>query len=230
MEQDFNYAQRVIAKKQQQPFINQTTLVYELLRDDVIFGYRKLGSKINQDQLAKVLNVSRSPIREAINRLIKESILIKRGDRSYYVYIPTIKDITYASEFRTALEVSAMQLAMKRVSSQDINCLRRNINEQEKCKPQDKNRIITLDLEFHDCLVACSKSKYIVQSYRRYATHFRHLRYRISSLHLQETILSQHKDILLALEEKDIVRLEKLLIMHLNTAEDFMQAPEYHYE
>lgn len=230
MEKNFNYAKRILAKKRQQPFINQSNLVYELLREDVLFEYRKLGSKINQDQLAKMLNVSRSPIREAINRLIKENILIKRENKGYYVYIPTIKDVTFASEFRTALEVTAMQLAMKRITPQDLDFLRKNIHKQSECAPTDKHQIISLDLEFHDGLVACCKSKDIIEAYRQRAAYFRQLRCRISSTHLQETIFVQHKDILSALEEKDIARLEKMLVMHLNTAEDFMQAPEYFYE
>ena len=230
MEKDFNYAKRILVEKAKNPFISQTDLVYNLLRDDITLSYRGLGSKINQEQLGSLLQVSRSPIREAIQRLVEDNLLIKWGKRGYYVYIPTMKDVTYASEFRIAIEINAALLAMKRVTDEDLKVLWKDIQEQETQDPRDLSRMITLDMRFHERLVSYSKSKYIICSYQRYATQFRQLHNRITTANMCGIILSQHRDILSAIETKDSRRLESAMRMHLNIAEDFMQAPECFYE
>ena len=230
MEKDFNYAKRILVEKAKNPFISQTDLVYNLLRDDITLSYRGLGSKINQEQLGSLLQVSRSPIRDAIQRLVDESLLIKWGKRGYYVYIPTMKDVTYASEFRVAIEINAALLAMKRITDEDLKALRAEIQEQETQDPRDLSRMITLDMRFHERLVSYSKSKYIICSYQRYRTQFHILYNRITTGNMHNIIISQHKDILSAIQEKNAGRLEASLRMHLNIAEDFIQAPECFYE
>lgn len=230
MERDLNYAKRILVEKAKNPFISQTDLVYNLLRDDITLSYRRLGSKINQEQLGSMLQVSRSPIRDAIQRLVEESLLIKWGKRGYYVYIPTMKDVTYVSEFRIAIEINAALLAMKRVTDEDLKVLWRDIQEQEAQDPRDLSRMITLDMRFHERLVSYSKSKYIICSHQRYTTQFRQLHNRITTVNMCGINISQHKDILSAMEEKDSRRLESAMRMHLNIAEDFMQAPECFYE
>lgn len=230
MEKDLNYAKRILVEKAKNPFISQTDLVYNLLRDDITLSYRGLGSKINQEQLGSLLQVSRSPIRDAIQRLVDESLLIKWGKRGYYVYIPTMKDVTYASEFRVAIEINAALLAMKRITDEDLKALRAEIQEQETQDPRDLSRMITLDMRFHERLVSYSKSKYIICSYQRYRTQFHILYNRITTGNMHNIIISQHKDILSAIQEKNAGRLEASLRMHLNIAEDFIQAPECFYE
>ena len=230
MERDLNYAKRILVEKAKNPFISQTDLVYNILRDDITLSYRRLGSKINQEQLGSMLQVSRSPIRDAIQRLVEESLLIKWGKRGYYVYIPTMKDVTYVSEFRIAIEINAALLAMKRVTDEDLKVLWKDIQEQEAQDPRDLSRMITLDMRFHERLVSYSKSKYIICSHQRYTTQFRQLHNRITTVNMCGINISQHKDILSAMEEKDSRRLESAMRMHLNIAEDFMQAPECFYE
>ena len=230
MERDWNYANRILAEKARNPFISQTDLVYNILRDDITLSYRELGSKINQEQLCELLQVSRSPIRDAIHRLAEEGLLIKWGKRGYYVYIPTMKDVTYVSEFRQAVEINAALLAMKRITDKDLQELRENVERQLAHDPADISGMITLDMRFHDYLVSCSKSRYMVCAYRQYATQFRQLHNRITTADMIGINCSQHADIVSAMEEKDTRRLESTMRMHLNVAEDFMQAPECYYK
>lgn len=230
MENEFNYAKRALIKKAQQPFINQTELVYLLIKEDIVNSYRKLGSKVNQDQIAELLGVSRSPVRDAVNRLVEEGLLVRRGQRGYHVYIPTMKDVTYASEFRIAIEVNAIQLALKRVTEQDFERLRENMRRQEACPREDVEQAILLDLEFHKHLVACSKSDYLIRAYHLYDVQYRQIHNRIAGADMHDIRLAQHKNILFAFEQKDIIRLESSLRVHLTSSEDFMQAPEYFYE
>ena len=230
MEDIFEYEKRIAEKRARNPFISQTDLIYDLLLEDIMSCRRRLGSKINQDWLADATNVSRSPIRGAINRLIEEGHLVKQGKRGYYVYIPTMRDVIHASEFRIAMETNAAQLAMTRITKTDLGKLQKNIEEQASCSRQDLRRMIALDIVFHDHLVACSKSDYIIRAYRQFEKKFQQIHNRITVVSMQDIIFAQHKDILSAMKDRDKVRLESAIRTHLNHAEDYIQAPECYYE
>ena len=230
MEKSLDYEQRIAVKRKANPFISQTDLVYDILLEDIMSCQRQLGSKINQDQLATALKVSRSPIREAINRLTQDGHLVKRGKRGYYVYIPTMRDVIHASEFRIAMEVNAAQLAMKRMTEEDLRQLQSIIDEHANCSRQVLGEMISLDIAFHDRLVACSRSDYIIQAYRQYEKKFQQIHNRITVMSMQDIILAHHKDIVYAITNRDTVHLESALRVHLNHAEDFIQAPERNYE
>ena len=211
-----NYDRRVLEKRNKNPFISQTELVYTLVLEDIMSNTRLLGSKLNKDQLAKAMGVSRSPVQAAINQLLSEGYLIKRGKSGYYVYIPTMRDVICASEFRIAVETNAATLALKRLTADDIKALQRNVEAQERCDRRDIAKMIDLDIEFHDRLVASSKSEYIIYN-------------RITVENMQGIIFFQHKSILSAIIARDSAQLESVLRTHLNHTEDYIQAPEYYY-
>ena len=104
MADDFNYANRIKTIRKENPFILQSELVYRILYDDIfIYRYRVPGSKLNQDQLASALGVSRSPVREAFERLIADGVIDRKSRNGYYVRIISMKDVTHISEFRNAI-------------------------------------------------------------------------------------------------------------------------------
>ena len=224
-----NYDRRVLEKRNKNPFISQTELVYTLVLEDIMSNTRLLGSKLNKDQLAKAMGVSRSPVQAAINQLLSEGYLIKRGKSGYYVYIPTMRDVICASEFRIAVETNAATLALKRLTADDIKALQRNVEAQERCDRRDIAKMFDLDIEFHDRLVASSKSEYIINAYRQYEGKFRQVHNRITVANMQGIIFFQHKSILSAIIDRDSAQLESVLRTHLNHTEDYIQAPEYYY-
>ena len=89
--------------------------------------------------------------------------------------------------------------------------------------------MIDLDIEFHDRLVASSKSEYIINAYRQYEGKFRQVHNRITVANMQGIIFFQHKSILSAIIDRDSAQLESVLRTHLNHTEDYIQAPEYYY-
>lgn len=110
-----------------------------------------------------------------------------------------------------------------------IKALQRNVEAQERCDRRDIAKMIDLDIEFHDRLVASSKSEYIINAYRQYEGKFRQVYNRITVENMQGIIFFQHKSILSAIIARDSAQLESVLRTHLNHTEDYIQAPEYYY-
>lgn len=231
MEQDLNYAARIEEKQEQHPFMNQTELVYSILLDDVLLKYRKPGNKINQDQLATLPGVSRTPVRDAIKHLIEDDVLIRRGRGGYYVYILTMKDVMHIVEFRTAIEVQTGQLAIRRASGHDLALMRQNLAALSACGKSDLKRMVDLDTEFHNLLVACSKNKLLIRAYQQCATQIQLLRNLSLTEQMYDNIVVRHKNILSALEVKDAERTVAAIRVHLrNNLDDSSEAMEYSYE
>jgi len=234
MEIDFGYDKRIQEKKKKQPFISQTDLVYDLLQEDIILlRYREPGSKVNQDQLANLLGVSRSPVRDAINRLIGKGVLVRRSRNGCSVYILTMKDATHIAEIRTAIEVDAGRLATKRATDVDMEMIRRNIRELADCDATDLDKMINLDIEFHNLLVTCSKNEYIIQAYRECAIPLRQIRNcsMTASAIMRDKMVLRHGNILSAIVNRNSKQIESAIRTHLqNNLEDYVETEKHFYK
>lgn len=233
MERDFNYRKRVYEKRVQDPFISQTNLTYTLLLEDIlVFHNRAPGSKINQDQLSVLLGVSRSPVRDAIDHLIADGLLIRQSRNGYYVYIPTMRDATHIVEFRTAIEVAAGRLATKRATAQDMERIRENVEKLEGCDPPDLDKMIALDIEFHDLIVASSKNEFLIRAYHQQALMLRYIRTftMTGTATMRDKTAFRHRYILEALVNRNSEQMESALQIHLqNNLEDYIEAEKYTY-
>ena len=104
--------------------------VTKQLRDDIIDGVRRPGSRLVERELAAELGVSRLPVREALKALIAEG-LVTQGPRSWAVvreFTPT--DIADLDEVRSALEVFTFRLAAQRHTRTGLAQLRENVDAE----------------------------------------------------------------------------------------------------
>lgn len=228
---NIDYTRRIEAKRRQNPFISQTELVYDILLEDILLQNRKPGSRIIQDELVELLGVSRSPIRDAIGHLVGDGFLVKRSRNGYYTAILTIKQVLGLIEFRTAIEVEAGRLAVRKSTKEDLAFLRQNIEEMAAYGVQDWGAILDLDAQFHLRLVQCAKNEYLVGAYQLYTNHFRLLRNSSMNSNSQENIVVRHRNILYALEIKNADLLEKAIREHLqNILDDVGEVLRYSYD
>ena len=90
--------------------------VYKILLYEIISGEYELGEKVLINQLTKKYDVSTTPIREALNKLKSEGLLIKDPYKSYRVKEFCVKEIEELYEARIVLETQAIKLATKRIN------------------------------------------------------------------------------------------------------------------
>lgn len=98
-------------------------LVYTTLRQAILKGELEPGERLMEIQLAEKMGVSRTPIREAIRRLEKESLVImvpRKGAEVAGISEKILKDVL---EIRMTLEKMALRLAISRADSEDIRKL-----------------------------------------------------------------------------------------------------------
>ena len=78
--------------------------VYQILRDDICQGVYAPGTRLQEVDLAENLNVSRSPVREALRQLAADGLLLEIPNKGVYVKEFTAKDIGEIYDLRVMLE------------------------------------------------------------------------------------------------------------------------------
>ncbi|WP_182111940.1 MULTISPECIES: GntR family transcriptional regulator [unclassified Actinotalea] len=86
--------------------------VYESLRDELVSGRFSPWERLGEERLADLFGVSRTPVREALTRLLADGLLEKRGG-GLYVYMPTFADLAALYELRITLELQGIRRAVQ---------------------------------------------------------------------------------------------------------------------
>ncbi|RQR96459.1 GntR family transcriptional regulator, partial [Burkholderia sp. Bp8994] len=99
--------------------------IYEQLKQMAVLYKIRPGERVNELELAERFDVSRTPIREALNRLVAENLLVFVPNRGFFIRQLEGKDVFDLFELRRSIESTAVMLACERASDNDIKTLRR---------------------------------------------------------------------------------------------------------
>ena len=164
-----DFAKSISRKRENNPFISQGELAYEVLLDAIISGNLEIGEKLNQEELSKQLNMSRTPIRDALIRLNNEK-LITKGENGSYVYRIDIKDYMEFCEFRLMIEETAAYYAARSISVKQLAELKKIMDQYvEACANHETNKVWKLDDMFHSHIILASMNSYIIEAYKSIA-------------------------------------------------------------
>lgn len=210
-----DYRQRMQAILEKNPFISKTELVYALLLDDILAGDLVGGQKINQEELSAKLQISRSPVRDALNRLNAEGYLAKEGASGYYIYRLKMEDYLTINEFRTMIESFAVELCVSRIYNREQEQLQKNLEETAKAvEKNDVEAFSRLDSEFHMLLVCAAHNPMIQKTYEENAQKFQLFRFLTLSEDVMATALRWHRKIYQAIEDGDVQAAGEAARMH----------------
>jgi len=128
-----------------------------MLRDLILAGALAAGSKLGEAELATRLDVSRTPVREALSRLAAEGLVEIVPNRGARVARWTDDDLQQIFELRLRLEPYAVGLAVPRLSDSDLDELddlaHRMQNLGKPGRAQDLDGIVQLNRQFHRTLI-----------------------------------------------------------------------------
>ncbi|MCF7941209.1 MAG: GntR family transcriptional regulator [Spirochaetia bacterium] len=154
--------------------------VYEVLKANIVNGSLTPGQRIQELQIAKELNVSRSPVRNAINQLIGEGLLESVPNKSVFVRKISEHDIIEAYEFRLIIELYAVRKVAENRSEQIAQRLREfRTLFTTHAHIEDLAEYLKIDSDFHQYLVesagntiiseALTKVSMLITPFRIYA-------------------------------------------------------------
>jgi DNA-binding GntR family transcriptional regulator len=196
---------------------------YRYLKSKVLSGGFDEGQRLTEVQLAKSLGVSRTPVREALQKLESEGLVQPMEKRGFCVSRDSREEMQDLFDIRAALEGYAIRLVCERITEETMTELHGFIRKaQDALKRKKIDKIFEFNTQFHDTLheVITHRPRFhsLIADMRKYV-----LRYRKDSLHYfegaQKTIAG-HRKILLALSLKDPDLCERVMREHVQEARE----------
>lgn len=165
------------------PFAVLSKLIYDGLYDEIIAGKLRLDEKIIESKIAAQLNVSRTPVKMALNRLVEDEILERGTGKDIRVKKIRYEECLWLYEARKAIEPKAAYLAAKRINKTELTLLKELIQEFKNVdKSYDFEKYIACDKIFHETVIKASRNKYIIGMYK--SIEFPLQRYRYQTMQL----------------------------------------------
>jgi DNA-binding GntR family transcriptional regulator len=131
--------------------------VADKIRDAIIRGRFEPGQRLSEPVLAKVFNISRGPVREALATLQGEGLLTIERHRGTRVTRLSLIDIDEIYSLRDAIESLATELAVSNASDEDFGAMEAVIaGLAEATESGDVRRVVELDVAFHDLVYRAS--------------------------------------------------------------------------
>jgi DNA-binding GntR family transcriptional regulator len=159
--------------------VNLPIRVCDLLRSRIIANELPYGAKLTEDSLAKELGVSRTPVREAFNRLAQEGLVTVFPGRGAFVATLSFSDMVQLLEIRETLEGMAARLATNRLTKTNLGKLRRKMEvELEKAVGNDYTGYLDVDRQFHESVISASGNQHLSQLMKSLRDRIQMLRHR----------------------------------------------------
>lgn len=194
------------------------------VRDAIVQGKIKPGERLMEPEVAKLLGVSRTPLREAFLQLESEGFMVVTPRKGAVVSELSAKDAEDTYVIKSSLEALAAKLAVENIDKKVIDeliAINLKMESITKSKRHDYKLFLELNTKFHDILTESSRNDKLVKyiSLLRKQT----LRYNFIYLSLLshfEQSVEEHKEIIAALERKDVKTVEALVQNHSNAAKE----------
>lgn len=184
----------------------------------------KPEERIVEGEMAKRLFVSRTPLREALNRLVSEGYLTNTGGRGFFCRALTPERILDLYEARAALECEALRHTIHRASDADITALARQLDRVDR--DADRLALLELDEAFHIGLTRLSGNAELERLLANINGRIRYVR--MIGLNAGDGVAAQldaHRDIMRAVQARDLDLAQRALRGHIELRkEDATQA------
>ncbi len=193
---------------------NLTKLAYDSIKQYILNGKLDEGARLTEEFFSTSLGISKSPIREALNRLESEGLIHIEPRRGAYLRDYSTQDINDLYDLRDALEKHVVHTAA--LSPQLMAELRQSVRRMRKhLKDNDKPHYIEEDMKFHANLANATGNGRLCRTLENVQNQiwiFRRKTYDLSS----STAADYHEAIVEALETGERSRAEQAMSEHIN--------------
>ena len=191
--------------------------VYDHLKQAIIDQDIAPGARLVESRMAKMLGISRTPLREALHKLEREDWIEKIPSGGFKVITLTRDDIEETFGIRAVLEAYAARLAAQKHRPDDLKPLEKVMKKfQDSLDKKQTARLPDINTEFHDLLYAMSDSPRLIKMINQLQAQISRFRQIIlkQEAFAQESC-QDHIDMLAAMRRRDEDRVETLVRVHI---------------
>lgn len=195
--------------------------VYERLKADILGGGIEPGERLLEDDVSARFRVSRTPVREALNRLEADGLVVDSPGRGVIVTELEEEEILEGYVIRGVLEGVAARLAAQRATELDMHRLELMLGALDKAASGgDLETAIRLSGEFHAQLWRLAGNRRLLKLMSDIETTMgRHQRRTMAQPGRTERAIHEHREILNAIRARDGDRAESLARDHMQEAQ-----------
>ncbi|WP_082163282.1 GntR family transcriptional regulator [Caballeronia mineralivorans] len=191
---------------------------YRRLREMILDRELEAGALLNEHRVADQLDMSRTPVREALIRLTGEGLLVRADARSFSVRTVSAREFFESMRVRETLEAQAIDLGIQRLSIASIEALEVQVHALEVGVHTEVEHREFDDL-LHRTIAEASGNAVLVQMIVMMRLNARLFRV-TSHLHRQQENHVEHLAILAALKSRDVVEARNAMINHIRGLQD----------
>lgn len=195
-----------------------TLQAYELIRNQILQNGLSGRHRLTEAYFAELFGISKSPVREALNRLEADGLITIKPRKGAFVREFVERDVEELYELREILETSVVRnLVLDARTAAQLHAI---IDEAEACVNQnDREKYVRLDADFHRSLAQANPNRQlrkVLESMHDQMLILRHRTFQLSS----HNSVKQHREILAALESGDSQRAARLMSEHILAVRD----------
>ncbi len=200
--------------------------VYHALRTAILSGELAAGARLVETQLANQLQVSRTPIREALRLLQHDNLAIAAAKGAIHVATLSVQDAAQLYDCRIALEQQSVIAACQQITEPQLQSLAGMLEQAEKLatsKPSQLTQfqMLDLDYQFHRLIARSSGNLWLVSLLDQVFDQMQLLR--IQTMRHNPQVLEirvEHGQIYQAIAQRDAEAAQQAIVAHLTASKD----------
>jgi DNA-binding GntR family transcriptional regulator len=206
------------------PFISQPDLgdrVYEVVYEQIMTSALLPGSELSLTRLAREMGVSLTPVRDALNRLAAEKLVVEVPRKGYFVAKLEPQDIADLMEARLIVELAAVERGVDRASAEEVAEMQRLVAEMANLRQRDYLEYAKVDYTFHQLIVGTAKNRQLVEIHRTLGIHVYAHRIALRANATEKrasTAVQEHQAIAQGFVSRDLAILKATVTQHIESS------------
>ena len=195
-----------------------TAKVYHELKSEIVRLRLAPGETLIVQQLAEKMNISRTPVKEALTMLAKDHFVERTSGNKFRVTDISISSIIDLFELRKLFECFAIRETINSCTAEDIAFLEKNVADYSAAlKANDHSKFFELDCQFHQFFIRKLNNEILCQFSSQLTDKLQRTRFITVHLENRQTLsIGEHARIINAIKEKDSDKAQEELRLHLD--------------
>ncbi len=195
--------------------------VYHALKQIILRGDLASGERVVETKLAEQLEVSRTPIREAIGQLKREQLIVSKASGGFMVATLSVQDAAQLYDCRIALEQLSVRNACEHITPKQLKQLEKYVLLAEKSTKSESNRsdsskLLEIDYQFHHLIAESSNNRWLLSLLEQVFDKMALLRVQTTRHNPQVLeIRLEHRKVYQAVAQKDVDLAQSTIKEHL---------------
>jgi len=194
--------------------------LFEILRNDILKQKIENGTKLTEAAVCEMYDVSRTPVREAFQKLELDGLIDIIPNKGAFVRGLSKQDIEDMYELRKAYEVICVKFAIDRISDEEMNKLKESYDLMEFFRiKEDPDKFLSMNTRFHQILYNATGNRmlqHVLTSYQVYTKNTK-----LSNEYIREyfdEVLAEHKAIYEAIVNRDKAAAAEAAGVHMDNS------------